>query len=67
MTNKKFVLSCYPEAICDVTELNNGKLYCVFQNNLTNKILGYSEYSSTIAWRSASIYLRELMLEKLES
>lgn len=73
MTNKKFVLSIHKDAFCnEEVNIYNGSMlitFIIYSDQVdkdTTELLGYSDYSTTIAWRSAARFLRKQMLEKLE-
>jgi len=67
MTNKSFVRSVYKKAFCDEDNKVERVKYVIYADPIGLKVLGYSGYSNTVAWRSAARTLRKDMLEELES
>lgn len=70
MTNKEFVLTIYPKAYCEKfpSVLINWK-FVVFSKSYKFAdlwVLGYSNHSSTVAWRSAAKYIQKEMLNRFE-
>jgi hypothetical protein len=66
MTNKAFVQSVYKKAFCHEDAVTQRVKYVIYDDPEKLKVLGYSGYSNTIAWRSAARTLRKDMLEELE-
>jgi hypothetical protein len=68
MTNKQFVLSVYPEALCQISTPRYllRPVFAIMDDSGCIGCIGYSRYSSTVAWRAAAQYLRKRMLDQLE-